>query len=176
MHVSVFLPFALSLIGSVLGQQVTKAAVNDQFGKISTSMSTFGSVLAAVEDSSGIKPAMAASDQLLATIKSATSAVAGLGGQLSLLEAAELVVPSVNLANAAVKLVKDLVARSNLIDSVGITEEVISQLKTQLAATKAFVNAVTTKVPPSLAAAAEAAAKTALDAIQGGIDYFSRPR
>jgi hypothetical protein len=175
MRVSVILPFALALIGSVLGQQVTKGAINDQFGKISTAMSNFGSVLAAVEDTTGIKTATTASNQLLATIQNATNAVASLSGQLPLLDAAELVVPSANLANAAVKLVKDLEARGELINSVGVTEDVLSQLKAQLAATKAFVNVVKTKVPPSLAEAADEAAKMALDAIQGGIDYFSKP-
>jgi Hydrophobic surface binding protein A len=175
MHVPAILPFILALTSSVLGQQVTKGAIGDQFNKISASMSTFASALAAVEDTSGIGPAMAASNQVLGTIQNATSVVAGLSGQLSLVDAAELAAPSETLADAAVKLVKDLEARSGVINSVGLTDEVLNQLKTQLAATKAFVNAVKTKVPPELAEIAQEAAKTALDAVQGAIDFFSKP-
>jgi osmotically-inducible protein OsmY len=175
MRVSVILSFVLALSSSVLGQQVTKAAISDQFNKISASMSAFGSTLAAVQDTTGIRAATAASNHLLATIQNATSTVAGLRGQLSLLDAAELAVPSESLANAAVKLVKDLEARANVINSVGVTDDVLSQLKAQLAATKAFINAVKTKVPDALAAVADEAAKTALDAVQGAIDYFSKP-
>jgi hypothetical protein len=121
MRVSVILPFGLAFVGSVLGQQVTGKAIGDQFSKISASMSTFAAALAATEDTTGISVATAASAQLLATIKSATSAVAGLSGQLALLDAASLVIPSASLATAATKLVKDLEARSGVINSVGVT-------------------------------------------------------
>jgi len=172
MRVLVILPFAL--IGAVLGQRVTKASISDQFSKISAGMSTFSSALANAHEMIAVNSAIAASNQVLATIKSATSAVAGLSGELSLQDAADLVVPSQTLAQAAVKLMKDLRARSGHINTVGLNDEVLSQLKIQLAATQGFIDIIKTKVPASLTAAADEAAKTALDAIKGEIDFFSK--
>jgi len=93
--------------------------------------------------------------------------------ELSLVDATGLISPSSAMTKKVVAVIDELISKKALIAKAGQTKVVLDSFNDQKAATKAFIDAIQSKVPSLAKSIAASQAKPAVDALEKGIKEFS---
>jgi len=138
------------------------STISQQVDSLDTAVKGFSGDISAVQS---------ASSELLSTIKSGTSKVAGTS-PLTLNEATTVAGSVTGLNSSVATVVSDLISKKSAIVAAGQGGAILQSLQDQKSASQALADAITSKVPTELQAVATQLSSGIASSLQSGIDAF----
>ena len=169
--------FYLALLGLATAGPVKRdlATVEAAFANITTALNQLDTDVNALNTNSSTTGAVATlssdANNVLTALNTGTANVDATSA-LSLSDAINLASVAQGLGTTVNTTIKDLIAKEPIINATGNDPMVVSELQALYNATRAFINAVASKVPSFVSGIAKQDGQSALNAINNGIVAF----
>lgn len=178
MFIAKFLPFAMAASVMAAPSLIRRdlATIQAAFSEISTAVAALdagvGALTPETDPQSAIDSLTKLSNDVVATLQTQTTAVAGTSA-LSLTDSLSLLSSSSALVNAVSGTVDELISKKSIVDAANAASLVLEQLNAQKTASQAFIAAVVSKVPSSVSGIANQQAQQVVTALEKGIAAYS---
>lgn len=172
--------FSLAFVASAMASPVAivkrdLATVQAAFRAIETQVTALKAGIADLtpetDPQAAVDSLTALSGSVTTTIETGTTSVSGTSA-LSLVDSLSLLSSSNSLVSAVGGVVDDLISKKPIIDAADASSIVVDQLVGQKTASQAFIAAVVSKVPSSVANLANQQAQAVVTALDRGITAF----